>query len=133
MNTWATRLAPELARGYNIEEIHNVWFLPKDWHGCGPVVELLIPECELQYVMPSTDGEPLAIINRPQKNKNVDQWLRCACRMAVEIGACLSLACDTAKQAEQTAREATRHLPGYERVALERMYRAEDRVRGALS
>jgi hypothetical protein len=77
MSPWTTRLASELTRRWNVEEIHNVWFLPKGWTGHGPVVGLLIPECEFQYTFPNPDGgEPFTIVNRPPTNKNVTQWLR---------------------------------------------------------
>jgi hypothetical protein len=133
MSAWTTRLAPELTRRFCEEEVHNVWFLPKDWPGRGPTVGMLIPECEVQYVRLGADGAPLAFINRPKKNKNIGQWLRRACESAIELGACLSLACDTAAQAEWGAKRAAKYLPGYERVALERMYRPEHRARGKLS
>lgn len=130
MDTWTTLLAPELTRGV---EVHNVWFLPKGWPGHGATIGLLIPECELQYTIPGADGEPLTLINRPQKNKNVKQWLRHACAEATVAGTCLTLACDTQEQAEWAAKTAAELLPHHERTALERMYHPQDRVRGKLS
>jgi hypothetical protein len=133
MSTWTTRLAPELTRQFGEKEIHNIWFLPQNWPGRGHTVGLLIPECELQHVMFCADREPLICINRPQKNKNVSKWLRRACADAIQLSACLTLACDTAEQAEWAAKRAAKLLPSYERVALERMYHPQDRVRSKLS
>ena len=36
MTEWTTRLDPALTRQYGVEEIHDVWFVPKGWPGKGP-------------------------------------------------------------------------------------------------
>jgi hypothetical protein len=109
-------------------ELHSAWFIPKGWPGKGPVVNLLIPECELQLtVLSDHDGEPATLVNRPPKNKNVKMWVRTACEMTIEHGACLFLTCDTAEQVERFAEHAMRRLPNYKRMPLERFYRPEDR------
>jgi hypothetical protein len=131
--TWTTRLEPALTAQYQVAELHSVWFTPIGWVGKGSTVSLLIPECEWQFVGLNPDGEPLTFINRPQVNKNVKHWLRYACEIANEMGAALSLLCDTAEQAERGARMAGRLLPKHERIALERMYRGNTRCRGALN
>jgi hypothetical protein len=42
-DTWTTVLRNPFGL-----EIHNAWFVPRGWPGHGPVVNLGIPECELQ-------------------------------------------------------------------------------------
>jgi hypothetical protein len=131
--SWTTRLEPALSAQYRVAEFHSVWLVPIGWPGKGPAVTLLIPECELQLVKIGDDGEPLAFINRPQANKNVKHWLRYACGTAHEMGAALSLGCDSAEQAERGARLAGRLLPKHERIALERIYRGDTRCRSGLN
>jgi hypothetical protein len=133
MNTWTTRLRSEMTIAYGVDEVHNVWFTPKGWPGKGPVIGLLIPECEMQFHFVAQSGEPIAMVNRPPNNKSVRRWLRFACRQAAQIDSCLSLACDTAEQAETWARRAAKWLPNHERAALERMYDANTRAKGGLS
>jgi hypothetical protein len=133
MESWTTRVLPEYTRPFGVEEVHNVWFVPRGWPGKGPNVGLLIPECELHYTFLSKDGEPVSCINRPTTNKNVKHWLRYVCEIAAEQRICLTLACDTAKEAERFAKIAARLLPGHERAAIERMYAANSRVRNKLS
>ena len=73
MTNWTTRIDPSLTRQYGVEELHNVCFEPPGWPGKGPTVNLLIPECELHFVF--FDGNtPVALVNRPTKNKNVKNW-----------------------------------------------------------
>jgi hypothetical protein len=54
-----------------VNELHNVCFEPPDWPGKGTVLSLGIPECELHFVSSAADGQPVAMINRPQKNKGI--------------------------------------------------------------
>jgi hypothetical protein len=132
--SWTTLVNPETTRQYmGDKELHSAWFMPKGWPGKGPCVSLEIPECNLHVCLPQPDGEPVVIVNQPRFNKNVKSWIRGACARAREYQACLSFSCDTTEQAEQAARFAGRLLPNYERVALERMYRPETRLRGDLS
>src|SRR5262249_20906135 len=131
--TWTTRIAPELTRSYGVEELHNVAFEPRGWPGHGTTISLSIPECELQYVFLAANGDPVAMINRPQNNKSQKHWLRYACRVATEERAYLFLSCDTAEQAEQAAKAAGRRLPHHHRAALERLYEPNTRARERLS
>jgi hypothetical protein len=79
------------------------------------------------------DGEPKAIINRPQVNRNIKSWIRTACEVARDFRAVITFSCDTPEQAAQAAKRAAKLLPGYERVALERMYEANTRSRSDLN
>ena len=131
--SWTTRLDPEITRPYGVNEVHTVVFAPPGQMAGRPVVGLLIPECEIQVVGTGVDGEPFAVINRPQRNLRVKFWLRAACEQATEIGASLNLSCDTSEQAEHWASKAERLLPRrYQRVALERMYDPAARCRDDL-
>ena len=94
--TWTTRLRPELTGPFGIEELHNVWFTPKEWPGKGPVASLLIPECEMHFCMLGPDGAPVTFVNRPKANKKVKCWVRTVCELAKERGAAVSFSCDTA-------------------------------------
>lgn len=132
MSNWTTRVDPTYTRPYGVEEVHNVWFTPKGWPGKGPAVTLLIPECEVQLVLVAPDGEPRVLVNRPKLNRNIKYWLRYACKLATINTASLSIACDTAEQAEQAAKRAARLLRHHERAALERMYEAKSRGRDGL-
>jgi hypothetical protein len=133
MTDWTTRIEPQHSRRFGVEEIHNVWFLPKNWPGKGPTVGLLIPECEMQVCLPTADGEPIIMVNRPPTNKQVRRWLRSACEYAVGWQAALFFGCDTPKQAALAAKQAIKLLPAtYERMALERFYEAKARSRGGL-
>ena len=128
---WTTRLPKEMNLD-GLDEAHYSCFLPKKRQGEG-IVNLLIPECELQADLPTPPGaEPAVFINRPRVNKKVEAWLPLACEMATKQGAALLFACDTAKQAERAARMASKLLPSHERVALERMYDHHTRARGGL-
>jgi hypothetical protein len=124
MTEWTTRLEHPLSA---VGDIHFAWFVPDGWPGQGPVVALLIPECELQVMVLGQDGEPVATVNRPQQNKNVKSWLRTTCEIAIEQNAALHLSCDTREQVESAVKRATKHLRGYRRMSLERLYQAEDR------
>lgn len=53
-DTWTTVLRNPFGL-----EIHNAWFVPRGWPGHGPVVNLGIPECELQVTFISREGEPV--------------------------------------------------------------------------
>jgi hypothetical protein len=99
--TWTTRLRPELTRPFDVEEMHNVWFIPKEWPGKGAVASLLIPECEMHLCMLGPDGAPVTFVNRPKANKKVEPWVRTVCELANERGAAVSFSCDTAEQAEK--------------------------------
>jgi hypothetical protein len=130
---WTTRFPAEHTRRFGVEEIHNVYFAPIGWPGKGTTLCLLIPECELQYCMVAQDGEPIALVNRPQKNKKIKHWLRFACQEAMKNCALLSLACDTADDAERYAKQAAKLLSNYQRIAMERMYEPESRALGNLN
>jgi hypothetical protein len=130
---WTTRLEPEMTREYGVDQIHMIWFAPKGWQGKGPTVGLGIPECELICTKLDRNGDPLSLVNRPRRNKNLKRWLRTACKMAIEQGAAFFLSCDTAEQASAAAKQAAKLLPDYQRVALERMYAPESRSRLNLS
>jgi hypothetical protein len=116
------------------DKAHYACFLPKNWQGEGPVVNFLIPECELQADLPRPPGaEPAVFINMPPVDRQkVENWLPLACKIATRQAAALYFACDTAKQAEQAARMASPHLPDHERVALERMYEPHTSARSGL-
>lgn len=131
---WTTLFDPKIVDQFgHPNEVHNVWFLPLS-EKRHPVVGLLIPECELQMlIIPATNDEPVAVVNRPQHNKNVKQWLRYACSLATGYGGPLSLACDTAQQAKRFAKLAAHWLPNHRRIALERMYQPETRTFKGLS
>ena len=126
--TWTTRLRPELTGPFGVEELHNVWFTPKEWPGKGPVASLLIPECEMHFCMLGPDGAPVTFVNRPKANTKVKSWVRTVCEFANERGAA-----DTAEQAELVARMAAKLLPNHQRAALERMYEAHSRRMGGLN
>jgi hypothetical protein len=132
--TWTTLVEPKYTKPYGVDELHNVWFLPKNWPGKGTVISLLIPECELHFCfMHAGTDEPIVYVNRPTKNKNVKGWLRTVCEIGIEHKAAVSFGCDTAEQAGTAARRAAKLLRGYERAALERMYEASSRSRSNLS
>jgi hypothetical protein len=133
MSDWTTRILPEITRQYGVEEIHSVLFLPKDWPGQGAAVTLGIPECELQCCFIGEDSEPVTFINRPQINRSVKSWVRGACEVARDFRAVINFSCDTPEQAERAAKLAGKLLPGYERVALERMYEPNTRSRSDLN
>jgi hypothetical protein len=128
MPDWTTRIDPELSRPFGVEEVHTVWFTPPGWPGKGAVVGLGIPECELQVVWLDADEQPVAMVNRPQQNRRLKGWIRTACDIAKEWKAVLTLTCDTPEQAELAAKRAARLLPGYRRVALERMAKTVSRT-----
>jgi hypothetical protein len=133
VNDWTTRVEPKLTQQFGVNELHTVCFEPPGWPGKGTVLALGIPECELQFMFPAADGQPVAMINRPQKNKSIKGWLRFVCKEAAQHNAFLILSCDTAEQAAVAANQVTKFLPHYRRVALERMYDAKSRVHGNLS
>jgi hypothetical protein len=131
--TWTTRLQPELTRPFGIEEVHSVWFTPKEWSGKGAVASLLIPECEMHLCMLGPDGAPVTFVNRPKANKKVKSWVRTVCELANERGAAVCFSCDTKEQAEMAASMAATLLPNHQRVALERMYQPDSRRMGGLN
>ena len=133
MTKWTTQMPPEYTRPYGVEEVHAVYLAPAGWPGKGPTVSLGIPECELIFCAPGVDGELVTMVNRPKTNFSIARWLRFACDKAIEQRASIAFHCDTAEQAEQAARRATRWLPGYRRIALERMADASTRVADKLS
>jgi hypothetical protein len=90
MSKWTTRAEPEFPRRCGVEEIHDVYFEPPVWSKRRTTVSLLIPECEVQVVW-MTNGEPVAMVNRPTVNKSVKRWLRAACKMAADENAYLSI------------------------------------------
>lgn len=126
---WTTRVESALTEPHGYAELHIAFFAPPGWSGQGPVVGLLVPECELQMVRP---GGP-ALVNRPQENKNVKSWTRTACAMAKDENAVLTVTGDTVEQIDIAARRIARWLPKYNRIPLERMYEAKNRVAGALN
>ena len=130
---WTTVL-PEMT-DLDGTEFHTVCFEPAGWKGKGITVGLGIPECEMQYVYPplTSEGEPFVVINRPRVNKNVKHWLRHVCNCATTDCAFVILSCDTAEQAAQAAKMATRWLPQHRRAALERIHNAATRARDKLS
>jgi hypothetical protein len=133
-DNWTTRILPEYTRPFGVEQIHEVWFTPNGWPGKGTTISLGIPECELQYVTIGTNGDPVALINRaPPTNRKVRLWIRLACERATADKAALFFSCDTAEQATYAAKLAARWLPSHQRTAIERLYRAADRVKEKLS
>jgi hypothetical protein len=125
---WTTRLSPEATAQYGVNEIHGAWFAPRKMPPLERnAVSLLIPECEIQFVVPKVG----VMINRPQKNRNVKSWLRYACKEAIDMNAVLFIGCDTAEQVEHAVKLAVKYLPKtYERAALERIY--EEAARAGL-
>jgi hypothetical protein len=131
---WTTRLDPEVARPFvGSEELHGAWFVPKDWPGQGPSVVMEIPECILHVCLPQRNGVPMVWINRAGPIVDIKGLIRSACERAQGYRACIGFMCNTADQAHNAARFAGNLLPDYERVALERMYDADNRARGNLS
>ena len=130
---WTTRVAPELTERYGVTEVHAAVFEPDVWNERRNVISLLIPECELQIVFLAADGEPIACVNRPERNKNVKHWLRLACGLATEHHAFLKLGCNTNAQAEANAKRAAKLLRNHRRIALERMYEVQSRVTAGLN
>jgi hypothetical protein len=133
MTDWTTRILPEITRRYGVAELHTGCFAPRGWAGKGVTVSLGLPECELVCVTLAADGEPVAMINRPQRDRNIRYWTRAACEMAVEQQAFMIITCDTAAQLKTAARRVARQLPSYQRVTLERMYDPDTRVADKLS
>ena len=131
MSKWTTLIPDDIVKSYGHSgEIHNVFFVPEGWSD-GPVVSMLIPECETQYCF-IRDGEPFTVVNRPRINKNVKHWFETSCEIAVQQKAALIFSCDTHQQAEAAAVLVTRRLPDYERVTLERIMEGKA-VRKSLS
>ena len=130
---WTTRFDPQHTAAFGVAEVHRVVFEPPGWPGKGPIVSLLVPECELQFHFLGDDGRPVVIINRPIKNTNVTEWMRFVCERAIEFNACMALVCDTREQADVGAAQIAKLLPHYRRIALERMSNPRTRVRAKLS
>jgi hypothetical protein len=123
--TWTTLLDPALMRQYG-SEAHAAWFLPKKCPAPPRnVVAFLIPECEIQFVIP---GAPTVLINRPRENRSVKRWLKYACREASEQGAILILTCNTAQEVERATKLASKLLPRHDRTAIERIYEEHARI-----
>jgi hypothetical protein len=111
-----------------------VCFAPKGWPGKGPGVCLGIPECELVLSTLRPDGEPLALVIRPEAaDREISRWIRRACGAAASQQAFMLFNCNTAEQADMAAARAACLLPGYRRVALERMYDPAARMTEKLS
>jgi hypothetical protein len=128
---WTTRLDPEVTRLYGLGEAHSLWFVPQNCPAPPRnVIAFLIPECEMQFVVPA---RPTVFINRPRANRNVKCWLRYACEEATYQNAVLIVTCDTAEQAERAAKLAIKLLPDHERAAIERIYEEAARARTVLS
>jgi hypothetical protein len=83
--------------------------------------------------MIGADGEPVAMINRPQRNLKLKYWLRYVCEMATKERSFVIFSCDTIEQAERVAKQAAKRLPRHQRIALERMYDPQSRARDNLS
>lgn len=132
MSNWTTRLDPEITRQFGVEEAHDAYFEPAVWGEQRPVVALLIPECELQFIQ-LTNGEPITFMNRPVHNKKIKYWLRFACELATEHMAFITICCNTAEDTERAAKRAAKLLPKHQRVAAERMYQPSSRERANLS
>jgi hypothetical protein len=122
---WATRVSPEITRTYGVDEVHAVWFAPISWNGKRTAaVVMTIPECEISLTVIRTHGEQCAALSLPIANLDVPAWIVTACELAVENQAIIIFNCDTPAQAGLAAKEAARLLPGYQRLALERLYEA---------
>lgn len=130
--TWTTRIDPEVTAPYEFSEGHAAWFAPRKMPPLERnVVSFLIPECEIQVVIPNRG---ITVVNRPQANRNVKCWLRYACQEASDLNAVLILACDTAEQVERAVKMAAKYLPKtYERAALERLSDEPSRNRAGLN
>lgn len=133
MTDWTTRIDPAITRRFGVEEVHCACFEPPGWLGKGPVAGLGIPECEFGFMVPAVDEKPFVLINRPRINLNVKQWTRFACEATAANRAFLIINCDTAEQVAVAARRVAKLLPRYRRVAAERMYEPNARVRENLS
>jgi hypothetical protein len=133
MTDWTTRIDPDITRRYGVDEMDSAFFEPPDWPGKGPAAGLGIPECEFGFMVPPINEKPFALVNRPRRNLNVKYWTRFACEAAAETRAFLILNCDTAEQVAVGARRVAKLLPRYRRVAAERMYEPNTRVRENLS
>jgi hypothetical protein len=73
-------------------------------------------------------------VNRPVINRDVEYWVRAACRQAKRDKAPLMLTCDTAQQVAEAVALAERYLPrSYRRLPLERFYDPKDRADKPLS
>ena len=116
---WTTLLDPALCKPYGVEELHQVWFLPKSENVLGQCIDLGIPECDCKLVR--ADGDTMVLVHRTDRN-NVRHWLKEVCKMATELDCALALSCDTREQADGAAAFAARRLPNHARIPLERMY-----------
>jgi hypothetical protein len=118
------------AYGYD-GELHGAWFEPPRWGGDRPIVGLEIPECKMHFTR-LVDGQPSACFAVHASGKP-ELAIESAAKLAVENQAWFALHCDTHAEAENSAAAALEHLKGYKRVALERMYEAQNRERQGLS
>ena len=123
MSKWTTLIPDDIVKSYGHSgEIHNVFFVPEGWSD-GPVVSMLIPECETRYYVIRESG-PFITVDRtyqPTTKEDIWRWLQLFCKNAVKEKAAVIFSCDTHQQAEAAAIIATVFLTTHERVALERM------------
>src|SRR5262245_17459905 len=95
-NCWATRLDPNYTAAYGCNELHAVFFTPKDdTGGCRGVVAVQIPE-------------------------TTNDLFAHAMGVATQGQARVVFICDTAAQACKVARKAANMLPNHCRVSMER-------------
>jgi hypothetical protein len=117
-------------------DVHMAAFIPRGWPGKGKVVDLLLPECELQFVARYSDdpGKLVIAVNRPAINRDPEYWMQVACKQAKKDQGPLFLACDTAQQVAEAVALAEKFLPKhYRRFPIERLYDPKDRVDRPLS
>jgi hypothetical protein len=123
----------ERARYFN--PIHLAWYVPRGWPGKGKIVDLLLPECEMQWVIDLSDpNDPLIAVNRPAINRDPAYWMEVACKQAKKDKAPLFLSCDTPQQVAEAVALAEKFLPKhYRRFPIERIYDPRDRADNPLS
>lgn len=130
--TWTTQFPSELTKPYNCAEPYIAFFAPKGWPGKGTTYALLLPEGELQCARLGPNGETIAIIANPPKDKNVKKLLQRLCEEIQKEKAVLTLACDTEQQLNNAVETAVSLLSEYERIPLERMIEAKTRTKAGL-
>lgn len=133
MSEWTTRLPPEIARQFGVEELHDVCFASRGRPGKGPTVSLGIPDCELQHCLVAGGGTLVTTVHRPTGNLSVKYWIRYACKLATENNTAPLFSCDTVEQAELAAKRASKWLPKHGRMPLERTYDPATRADAPLS
>lgn len=129
---WTTKLDTALASRFGVE-VHTACYVPGGWAGKGASVCLGLPECELVMTLVDDAGVVKTLVNQPQINRDVSHWVQAACETAIERRAVVLFNCDTAEQLAAAILQAEPLLPGYERVALERMYDPQSRSKKGLS